>query len=482
MSTTVLAGHRIGGELARDADGVTSGHLAPWNRDEYFEVPHASAELTDRAVAEAAAAFHRHRDVPSHVRRGWLQGAAIVVERNADLLADLLVRTIGKPRRAAEFEVRRSAGVLRLCAEEIGRLGGETLPIDGLEGGEGVLSYTLREPRGPAALITPFNAPLNLLAHKLGPALAVGNSVVIKPSIEGAVVTDRLAELLDEALPPGTINLVHGGPETAQALAGHQLVSVVSLTGGIRAGESILAAAGVKPVLLELGSNSPNIVLADADLADAAAKIARAAFEASGQQCISAQRILVDEAAVDRFIPEFVTRSRALKVGDPADPSTDVGPVINERAATRITAMIEGTLDSGGRLLLDGRDVDPSRPLLLGPTLVGEAPVNSPLMRDEVFGPVAIVHAVTGLEEAVSIANATGGLLQASCFTADLAAALWASRRLAAGGVWINEATRTRFDTYPFGGTGRSGVGREGVRFAMEELSQLKHVAIRPGR
>jgi glyceraldehyde-3-phosphate dehydrogenase (NADP+) len=326
VSTVVLAGHRIGGTLVAEAKPLTSTHRAPWDQEELFEVPHASSELIDRAVQDSFVAFRRYRDAPSHVRRSWLQDAAAVLERHADALADLLVRTIGKPRRSAEFEVRRSAGVLRLSAEEIGRFGGETLPVDIFEGGEGVLSYTVREPRGPAALITPFNAPLNLLAHKLGPALAVGNSIVIKPSIEGAVVTDRLVELLSEAVPPGIINLVHGGADTAKALAGHEVIAVVSLTGGILAGESILASAGVKPVLLELGSNSPNIVLSDADIGNAATKIARAAFEASGQQCISAQRILVEEAALDRFLTDFVTRSSAQIDGDPADRSTDLGP------------------------------------------------------------------------------------------------------------------------------------------------------------
>jgi acyl-CoA reductase-like NAD-dependent aldehyde dehydrogenase len=259
-------------------------------------------------------------------------------------------------------------------------------------------------------------------------------------------------------------------------------VSVVSLTGGIVAGKAVLQSAGIKPVHLELGSNSPNIVLDDADLAVAAAKISRAAFEASGQQCISAQRILVQETVWDEFLAALKAATLELVAGDPSDASTDLGPVVHARAAKRHRELIAAAEASGAELVVDGRDADADHPLLLGPTLIAKAGLDSAVMCEEAFGPIAVVEPVASLEEAITIANSTGGLLQSACFTNDLSRSLQAVRGIEAGSVWINEATRTRYDIYPFGGTGESGLGREGIRYAMEGFSQLKHVGIRAGR
>jgi len=259
-------------------------------------------------------------------------------------------------------------------------------------------------------------------------------------------------------------------------LVSHRSVRAVTLTGGVAAGEAVLASAGIKPVLLELGSNSPNIVCADADLADAAERIAVAAFGASGQQCISAQRVLVEAPVLDAFLELFVSHSRSLVVGDPADPTTDIGPVVNERARQRVLAHVEDAEERGGKVVLDGR----REGLMLGPTVVRDAPRDSRLWREEVFGPVALVCSVADVDDAIEQANDSELGLQASCFTSSLTTAMRVAEDVRAGVVWINEATRFRLDTYPFGGFGRSGVGREGVRSAMEELSQVKFVGMRP--
>jgi glyceraldehyde-3-phosphate dehydrogenase (NADP+) len=252
-------------------------------------------------------------------------------------------------------------------------------------------------------------------------------------------------------------------------------VRAVSLTGGVAAGEAVLAAAGIKPTLLELGSNAPNIVCADADLGDAATRIAVAAFGASGQQCISAQRVIVERAVLEPFLELFVAAASALTVGDPSDRATDLGPVVNERARQRVQTHVDDAVARGASLALDGR----GDTLMLGPSIVVDPPPDAMLMREEVFGPVAAVVGARDFDHAIELANDSELGLQAACFTSSLANAMRAGEELQAGSVWINEATRFRLDTYPFGGFGKSGIGREGVRYAMEALSQLKFIGLR---
>jgi len=328
------------------------------------------------------------------------------------------------------------------------------------------------------AAVTPFNAPVNLLLQKVAPALAVGNAVVVKPAPEGAIVALQMAELLAPVLPAGLLSVLPGGPEIARGLASHPQVRAVTLTGGVAAGRAVMAAAGIKPVLLELGSNAPNIVLADADLDDAAASIANAAFGASGQQCISAQRVIVERPAFDAFVGRFVAAAERMVVGDPDDPATEIGPVAHQGRRDAVVRFIADAEQRGAKVLLDGRP-DRADDLCLGPTVVVDAPPDAMICRDEVFGPVAVVLPADSLDEAVTIANDSPFGLQAACFTRSLSHALRAAEDIEAGSVWINESTRFRLDTTPFGGYGQSGVGREGVRYAMEALSQLKFVGLR---
>ncbi|HMG44148.1 MAG TPA: aldehyde dehydrogenase family protein [Acidimicrobiales bacterium] len=468
----------LGGASDRDETRSVAEAVAPFRGRPLGEVEQATAADVERAVTLGHEAARQHRRTPGHVRAGWLHAGARALAEHAADLVDTLVATLGKPRRASEFEVGRGVQLLDLAAEEISRFGGENLPLDGVPGGDGRWGLTRREPFGVVAAVTPFNAPVNLLLQKVAPALAVGNAVVVKPAPEGAIVALQIAELLGDALPPGLLSVLPGGPEIARGLASHPQVRAVTLTGGVAAGRAVMAAAGIKPVLLELGSNAPNIVLADADLDDAAASIAHAAFGASGQQCISAQRVIVERPAFDAFVGRFVAAAQAMVVGDPDDPATEIGPLAHKGRRDAVARFVTDAEERGAKLLLDGRP-DRDDDLCFGPTVVVDAPPDAMICRDEVFGPVAVVLPADSLDHAVAIANDSPFGLQAACFTRSLSHALRAAEDIAAGSVWINESTRFRLDTTPFGGYGQSGVGREGVRYAMEALSQLKFVGLR---
>jgi acyl-CoA reductase-like NAD-dependent aldehyde dehydrogenase len=276
-------------------------------------------------------------------------------------------------------------------------------------------------------------------------------------------------------VPDGLFNVVPGGRETAKLLAAHPLVAVVTVTGSTAAGNELARAAGAKKFVGELGSNAANIVCADADLADAASRIAGAAFEASGQQCISAQRVIVERPVFDRFLELFVAAAKKLKVGDPEDAATDVGPMVSSAAADRVEQMVADAVAKGAKLVLKAE----RRGAILGPAIVADAPAQARLMREEAFGPVVVVQSVADIGAALELANSSEFGLQGACFTASLETAFKVSRKLRVGSLWINDASRFRLDSYPFGGVGASGFGREGVRYAMEELSQWKFTGMR---
>jgi acyl-CoA reductase-like NAD-dependent aldehyde dehydrogenase len=326
------------------------------------------------------------------------------------------------------------------------------------------------------AAITPFNGPVNLLIQKVAPAIAVGNAVVVKPSPPGTEVALLMAQAMKKAgLPDGLFNVVPGGRDAAKLLVAHPLVAAVTVTGSTAAGNELARAAGAKKFVGELGSNAANIVCADADLADAATRIAGAGFEASGQQCISAQRVIVERAVFERFLEQFVAAAKKLKVGDPEDAAIDVGPMVSSAAADRVEAMIADAVQKGAKLVLKPE----RRGAILGPAIVAEAPPEARLMREEAFGPVVVVQPVANIDEALALANSSEFGLQGACFTKSLDTAFKVSRKLRVGSLWINDASRFRLDTYPFGGVGSSGFGREGVRYTMEELSQWKFTGMR---
>ena len=440
-------------------------------------VEQATEGDVERLVPAAARAAQAVRTASRQQRQIWLRSMAQSIENHLDELAMDIVMSIGKPLNAAQAEVRRSSAVLRLCADELVQPAGDVLPLDLASAGVGRLGFTTREPFGLVAAVTPFNAPLNLLVQKLGPALAMGNSVIVKPAPEGAIPTLRFEQICRPLLPADSFTTVAGGPNVARAIARHTDVACVSLTGGNVAGEALLGAAGIKPVHLELGSNAPAVVLADADLSMAARKLARSSFEASGQQCISTQRIFVQEEVMSRFLELFIKEAECLNVGDPRERDVSVGPMVRQEARDRVVDLIDEAEEVGAALLLDGRRDD----LYLGPTIVRAAERPIRLLHEEAFGPVVVIDQFVDVGEAIAKANSVLNCLQASCFTADLKLALHLGSELRAGAVWINEGTRFRLDNYPFGGVGGSGLGREGIRYAMEAMSQHKFIGINPG-
>jgi acyl-CoA reductase-like NAD-dependent aldehyde dehydrogenase len=436
----------------------------------------SDAKVVDAAVKHAHAAFLKHQDATTAKRVEWLLAAAEAIDKIEGELVRSLIRFIGKPRRAATFEAKRVGAFIRACAAQVPHLMGEVLPLDAAATGAGRFGFTTRIPYGVAAAVTPFNGPANLLIQKVAPALAVGNAVVVKPSPPGTEVALFIAEAVKTAgVPDGLFNVVPGGRESAKLLVAHPLVAVVTVTGSTAAGNELARAAGAKKFVGELGSNAANIVCADADLADAATRIAGAAFEASGQQCISAQRVIVERPVFDRFLELFVAAARKLKVGDPEDAATDVGPMVSAAAADRVEQMVADAVAKGARLVLEPA----RRGAILGPAIVADAPDEARLMREEAFGPVVVVQSVPDVDAALALANSSEFGLQGACFTASLETAFKVSRKLRVGSLWINDASRFRLDSYPFGGVGASGFGREGVRYAMEELSQWKFTGLR---
>ena len=437
----------------------------------------AGTEGVHAAVASAKTALSLIRRSPVHQRIAWLQMCGRALSSASEEIAALICEDVGKPIRLARFEVKRGVEFIEACAAALPQINGEVLPVDATVPGTGHIGFTRHVPYGIVAGITPFNAPVNLLVQKFAPALAAGNAFICKPAPAGTRTALRLAAMFTEAgLPKGLFNVVTGDRETACALAAHADVSVVSFTGGTEGGDALARLAGAKKFLAELGSNAANIVLADARIEEAARKIAGAAFEASGQPCISAQRVLVERSVIARFLETFKEAALALKVGSAKDPSTDVGPMVNARAAERVMSFSEDALARGACAVLK-----PTREgAIVSPGIFTDVPQDARLWCDEVFGPLALVMPFDTVEEALALANNSPFGLQGAVFTQSLPNAMRFADEFDVGALWINEASRFRLDLYPFGGVKRSGVGREGVRYAIEEYSQVKFIGILP--
>src|SRR5438552_7283724 len=391
----------IGGPVKFDAG--FSPLLCPIDDSIASQIIESDANVVDAAVKHAHAAFLKHRDTTVAKRVEWLLAAADAIDKIEAELVRSLIRFIGKPRRAATFEAKRVGAFIRACAAQVPHLAGEVLPLDAAVAGAGRFGFTTRVPYGVVAAVTPFNGPANLLIQKVAPAIAVGNAVVVKPSPPGTEVALLLAQAMKKAgIPDGLFNVVPGGRETAKLLAAHALVAAVTVTGSTAAGNELARAAGAKKFVGELGSNAANIVCADADLADAATRIAGAGFEASGQQCISAQRVIVERPVFERFLELFVAAAKKLKVGDPEDAATDIGPMVSRAAADRVEAMIADAVAKGAKLVLKPE----RRGCILGPAIVAEAPVGVRLMTEEALGPVVVVPPAADVDAALALANA----------------------------------------------------------------------------
>lgn len=467
--------------LYRDGELVPGGGEPLEVTDKYRGTPWARVDGAAPADLDAAVAGARRalsRPIPPRTRRDILLRAASILAARREELARGIVKEAGKPYKDAFVEVGRAIDTFTLAAEEAPRIAGEMVPVEAAPGSEDRLAFTLRVPVGVVAAITPFNFPINLVAHKVAPALAAGNAVVLKPASTTPVTSLRLAGILAEAgLPPGYLQVVTGsGGAIGDRLVEHPGVNLITFTGSGDVGRRITQRAGLRRVCLELGNNSPVLVLADADLERAAAAVSTGGFLSAGQKCISVQRVIVEAAVYDRFRDALVARVAALKTGDPDDPDTDVGPMISEREAERAEAWVRAAVEGGARLLVGGRREGP----VLYPTLLEDVRPDMAVVCQEIFAPVVSLQRARDLDEAIAIANDTVYGLQAGAFTSSLATAMRLAKTLEYGGVIINDASTYRTDLMPYGGVKESGLGREGPRYAIEEMTEVRLVVMRP--
>jgi acyl-CoA reductase-like NAD-dependent aldehyde dehydrogenase len=445
---------------------------SPYSGEVVDRVPKSGGEDTRRAIDAAEAAMRE--PLPAHKRAEILVRVAGALGRRHDEAARLICAEAGKPLKTARVEVSRAMSTYTMAAVEARRLAGEMVPMDASQAGEGKLAFTLRRPIGIVGAISPFNFPLNLVAHKLAPALAAGCAVVLKPASATPLSALLLAELEAEAgLPPGWLTVLVGpSAEIGDVIVEDQRVKAISFTGSGPVGWGLKERAPKKRVALELGNATPVIVAADADLETAAAKVAANAFSFAGQSCISVQRVYVEQPVYDDFVSRLLPKVESLVVGDPADEATDVGPVIDEEAKERI---LDWIARSGGEILVGGDTTDEG---LIRPTVIARPRPDSEVACEEVFGPVCIVQPYESLGEAIELANATRYGLQAGIFTASLNDALRAAQQLEFGGVMINEAPTFRADQMPYGGIKDSGNTREGPHYSVRELTEERLVVV----
>jgi len=437
-------------------------------------VPAATPSDVEMALSAAADGAITARGITTFERSRILSTVAKEVEARSEYFANTIAREGSKTIREARKEVSRCVNTLRSSAEEARRIHGETIPFDSFPGGEQRRGYYERVPVGVVLAITPFNDPLNLVAHKLGPAIAAGNSVILKPATVTPLSALELTRaFVDAGLPSNVLQTITGqGSVIGDPLVSDDRVRMISFTGGVEAGKHIAKLAGIKKLGMELGSNSPVIVWHDADIEWAAETCVSGAFWAAGQNCIGVQRIYVHSEVYGTFRDLFVARARAYQIGDKLDEATDMGPMITEAEAARVERWIDEAKSAGARVLAGG---DRSG-TLVQPTVLEEVPESVQVHCQEVFGPTVNLYAVSDAEEALACANALPFGLHAALFTQDVDTAFKLANGLEAGGVMVNDSTDYRLDTMPFGGIKYSGLGREGIRYSIEEMTEPKVV------
>jgi acyl-CoA reductase-like NAD-dependent aldehyde dehydrogenase len=462
----------VGGEWIETGDWLEV--RSPYSGDVVARVAKAGAEETRRAIDAAQRAMEE--PLPAHKRAEILSRVAGYLGRRHDEVAHQISAEAGKPMKAARLEATRAMSTYTFSAVEARKLAGDVVPMDASQSGEGKFAYTLRKPVGVVGAISPFNFPLNLVAHKIAAALAAGCAVVLKPASQTPLSALLLAELETEAgLPPGWLNVVVGpAAEIGDVLIEDERVKLITFTGSGDVGWKLRERAARKRVNLELGNATPVIVEADADLDYVAESMAQHAFSYAGQSCISVQRIYVQRQVFEPFLERFVPLVEALRLGDPSDEETDVGPVIDEDARDRILSWI-GEARSAGADILTGGDLDGD---LIRPTVIANASPDLNVSCEEVFGPVCTVNQYDSLEEAIELANGTRYGLQAGIFTNDLRTALRAASDLEFGGVTVNEAPTFRADQMPYGGVKASGNTREGPAYAVREMTEERVVVL----
>jgi glyceraldehyde-3-phosphate dehydrogenase (NADP+) len=460
-------------EGARIETGATFDVHSPFDRSLVATVHSARTADIDRAIAAAARAFETTKRMPSWKRSAVLDWVAASVTQRRDELAETIALEAGKPIKLARLEVDRAAFVLKVGAEEARRIGGEILPIDWLPGTEGREALIRRVPLGPIAGITPFNFPLLLVAHKSAPAIAAGNPIILRPGPRTPLSALKLAQIiLDAGWPPEAIAAFPCSNEDTLRLVEDERIKLLTFTGSAAVGWMLKAKAGRKRVTLELGGNAAVIVHADANVAYAAERVATGGFAFAGQSCISAQRIYAHVSVYDEFRNALVARAKALTTGDPLDESKDVGPVIDGAAADRIGEWIDEAKAAGGRVVAGGvREGS-----VWAPTVIEEAPASARVNCREVFAPLVSLTRYEDVRDAIAAADDSEFGLQAGIFTYDQRVIDAAVEGIEVGGIMINDGSTFRVDHMPYGGVKQSGFGREGLRSAIAEMTEMKLV------
>jgi acyl-CoA reductase-like NAD-dependent aldehyde dehydrogenase len=464
----LIGGEEIAGESTLEL-------REPYKGQVNLRVHAAGSAHVDRACEAAAAAFQAFGKQKMHARSDILAKVSKEVAAHKSAFVEALIEATGKTRKDASGEVERSTETLSISSEEALRIEGFEVPMEASPRGSGKIAIARRYPIGVVAAITPFNAPLNTVCHKIAPAIAAGNTVVLKPDLRGARVAVMLAKVFHACgMPAGGLNVIHGDAPVGERLVTRPEVEVVGFTGSESTGERIVSIAGLRRVLLELGGNAPAIVHHDADLALAIKDLVPASFGLSGQSCISTQRIYAHRQIYDRFVADVVAAAKALKCGDPASPQTDVGPMVTEEAAKRVESWVKEAAAGGARVECGGV----RHGAIVEPTIITRAAHEMTVVCKEVFGPVVSIFGYENLDEVIALANSTPYGLQAGVYTKSLDVALRAGAELRFGGVIVNGPSRWRLDHMPYGGVKRSGIGREGPRYAIEDMSELRMLVL----
>ncbi len=448
--------------------------IDPFSGETIDTVPAADLNDADLALEAAKKGFEVSRKLSVYERFKILKNTADCIEKRIDEFALILAKESSKTIREAKKEVGRCVNTLMVSAEEAKRLNGETIPFDAYPGGENKIGYFYRMPIGVVLAITPFNDPINLVAHKLGPAIAAGNSIILKPATATPLSAIKLVEaLLSSGMPPEILQLITGqGSIIGERLVKSDAVRMVSFTGGIEAGKKIVSMAGIKKIGMELGSNSPVIVWKDAELEYSVESCVSGAFWAAGQNCIGVQRLYIHEDIYEDFRGLFVEKTKAYKVGDKLLEETDMGPLTTETEAMRVEATVNEAIEAGAVCLCGGQ----RNGAVYLPTVLENVPESAKMHYEEIFGPVVNLYKISSMEEAVEKANSLDYGLHAAVFTKDVNLALRTAYSLDCGGVIINESTDYRLDSMPFGGIKNSGLGREGVKFSLQEMTEPKTI------
>ena len=433
--------------------------------------PISSTADLDAALGAALGARGKAAALPGYERAALLRRIAVLIERDIKGLAELMTRETGKAIKDSEGEIRRSLETFQLAAEEAIRIEGRHVPLDGSAMGAGKMAFLMRFPVGVVAAITPFNAPFNLAAHKIAPAIAAGNAMVLKPPPQAPLIVHRLVELVVEAgVPAGMLNTVYGGADIGAALVGDPRVEFITFTGSSRAGAAIKAASGLRRVALELGGNGCTIVHDDADLSVAAAACSRNSMRLAGQSCISVQSVYVHERVYEAFLGLVEAEVRKMKLGDPLDAATDVGTLIDESAAQRVESWVDEATSAGARAVTGGH----RHGAAFEPTVLTRVEPSMKVVCEEVFGPLVNVIPYGTLDQPFAAINASPYGLQAGIFTKSNEVSFAAIRQLRVGGVIVNGTSTWRTDQLAYGGVKASGVGREGPRYAIEEMTEQR--------